>query len=87
MTYHVVGGPWALAVAESPKCPTHGQMSARAFIDADGGRVGVGDQFSMAMAIEYTCAGFDGEGCDYTAPAEFRIIGEVDNMEFEWPTQ
>jgi hypothetical protein len=40
----------------------------------------------MAMAIEYTCAGYDGEGCDYTAPAEFCIIGEVDSMEYKWPT-
>jgi hypothetical protein len=87
MTYQIFSTPLEIFVAEPPKCPTHGQMSARAFIGADGGRVGVGDPFVMAAAIEYTCAGYDGEGCDYTAPAEFRVIGTVDYMEYKWPTQ
>jgi hypothetical protein len=66
--------------AEEPTCPTHGKMQAHVFYGMDGAEGGG----AIAQAIDYTCAGFDGEGCNYTAGPEYRVIGYADEINFQW---
>jgi hypothetical protein len=67
--YHLV------FIGEIPRCPTHGQMQAHIFLGSDGD--------AIAQVIDYTCAGFDGEGCDYKTQLEYRLLGYTDEINFE----
>jgi hypothetical protein len=62
-------------VAGIPTCPKHGQMHAHIFLGSDGD--------AIAQVIDYTCAGYDGEGCEYKVPIEYRLLGYADEINFE----
>jgi hypothetical protein len=71
---------WVIYTPVAPMCPTHGQMQAHAFFGSDIGEDGT---MVVVQVTDYTCAGFDGEGCDYTAPLEYRLLGYADEINFE----
>jgi len=58
-----------LYIASAPECPQHGPMKARP------------GSINGYTATVYVCPGFDGEGCDYEAPAaEWKHIGWVQDV-------
>ena len=72
----IISGPGSLYVRPEPRCPTHGQMKRRVACDPapDGGTV----------VEAWTCAGFDGEGCDHVrlgSDVPWTYLGESDGIE------
>jgi hypothetical protein len=71
---------YIIFTGEEPTCPTHGKMHANIFLGSDIGEDGA---MVVAQVIDYTCPGFDGEGCDFHTNLEYRLLGYADEINFE----
>ena len=67
----IAGG--ALYMKSWPQCPVHGQMRL--------------DKAAPPPQVLWTCAGWDGEGCDHQVDAAdipWVHIGEAENVTLQW---